>query len=197
MKRSFLIFTLGSGVSLLSLSCNDNASSKTEANSMDTVNNMTTTASKMAVDSNTTTLTSNEFVTKAASGGMMEVELGKFAQVNSSRGDIKDYGKMLEADHSQGNATLQSIATAEHISIPASMNAQDAMHVKDLEAKKGTDFDKAYILMMIDDHNKDIAEFKEAANSNPNAKVKDFATKTLPVLEKHLANAKMIKTKMK
>jgi putative membrane protein len=149
-----------------------------------------------ATNTGGTAQASNEFVTKAADGGMMEVELGKLAQTNAGSTAVKDYGKMLEEDHSKANAELKSIAAAENISCPASMSEMHNMHVKELAAKKGADFDKAYINMMVEDHNKDIAEFKTAAKSNSDAKVKEFASKTLPTLENHLAKAKAIKAKM-
>ncbi len=148
------------------------------------------------MNSGGTATASNEFVSKAADGGMMEVELGKVAQANAGSAAVKEYGKMLETDHSKANAELKSIAASENISVPASMSEMHNMHVKDLSAKKGADFDKAYITMMVEDHNKDIAEFKTAAKENSNSKVKAFATKTLPTLEAHLAKAKALKAKM-
>ncbi len=51
--------------------------------------------------------------------------------------------------------------------------------------------------MMIDDHVKDIAAFKKAANRNENEKIKSFASSTLPKLEAHLSKAKSIKSKVK
>lgn len=147
-------------------------------------------------NSNSKTGNSNEFASKAAIGGMTEVELGKLAQSNSKNKDIIDYGKMLEKDHSDANDKLRSIAASENISLPTAMDEEHSMHVSDMRAKSGNDFDKAFIAMMLDDHEKDIAEFKTAASSNPNEKIKDFAAKTLPTLQKHLDRAKAIKGKM-
>lgn len=159
---------------------------------------MDTSTMRTTADNNTagTTGMSNDFVTKAADGGMMEVELAKIAQTNGSSAAVKDYGKMLETDHSKANAELMSIATGDNIAAPKTMSEMHAMHVKELQAKTGADFDKAYIKMMVEDHNKDIAEFKKASTSNDNAKVKAFAAKTLPVLQMHLTKAKAIQGKM-
>jgi putative membrane protein len=46
--------------------------------------------------------------------------------------------------------------------------------------------------MMLDDHKKDVAEFRKAADKCTEPSLKDFASKTLPVLEKHLDSAKAI-----
>jgi putative membrane protein len=39
---------------------------------------------------------------------------------------------------------------------------------------------------MLDDHQKDVADFEKAAKSAKDADVKDFAARTLPTLQSHL-----------
>ncbi|WP_255153822.1 DUF4142 domain-containing protein [Ferruginibacter sp. HRS2-29] len=206
-------FLLTLAISLISItlmqSCNNNNPNSTGVNgSSDTTKDaavstdvkMTTdTASMQSANTNNggVAKTENEFVTKAAGGGMMEVELGKIAQTNAASQEVKDYGKMLETDHSKANAELSSIAAADNINIPATMPEEYVGHVNGLKAKTGNDFDKAYMAMMVDDHVKDIAAFKDAAKNNSDEKVKAFAAKTLPTLESHLAKAKAIKSRLK
>ena len=208
MKK--VILTLA--ISLISItimqSCNNNPNSTGENAGADTTKNaavstdvkMTTdTANMQSANTNNGGMAKadNEFVTKAAGGGMMEVELGKLAQTNAASQEVKDYGKMLETDHSKANAELGSIAAADNINFPVSMPQEHVGHVDGLKAKTGADFDKAYISMMVEDHGKDIAAFKDAAKNNSDEKVKAFAAKTLPTLEGHLAKAKAIKSKLK
>ena len=50
---------------------------------------------------------------------------------------------------------------------------------------------------MLEDHEKDVAEFEKQSQSNPDADVKAFAAKTLPTLKKHLDQIKAIHSKMK
>ena len=193
MKKIFLKTALGLSSLLLLVSCGNN-SSNTEKSIVDSNSNTTTADTihnpvKMGI--------TNEFAANATIGGMTEVEMGKLAQTNGGSADVKDYGKMLETDHSAANTELASIAAAENITLPTAMDDEHSMHVKDMASKNGADFDKAFIPMMIEDHEKDIAEFKKAADSNPNQKIKDFASKALPTLQKHLDKAKMIKSKMK
>ena len=144
-----------------------------------------------------TTYVMNTFVSDAAEGGMMEVELSKLAQSNGASEDVKEFGKMLETDHAAANAELRSIAAAGNIPLPARMSEEHSKHVKAMGEMKGADFDKHFITMMVEDHDKDVAAFKDAAANNPNQQVKDFAAKTLPTLQKHLDKAKAIKSKMK
>jgi putative membrane protein len=66
-----------------------------------------------------------------------------------------------------------------------------------LKSKKGAEFDKAYIEMMLDDHKEDIEQFSDEASKGTDADVKAFATKTLPVLNKHLEHVKSIDATIK
>ena len=198
MKRSFLKLISTICTAVLLISCNDNKG-KTETINADTVKTASAGNTNMAVDTSTAKLkgTMNEFVTRAGEGGLMEVALGKLAQTNGSSPDIKAYGKMLETDHGMGNADLQGIAVAERIQMPPGLTVDQTMHIKEMEAKRGANFDNHFIDMMIDDHTMDIAEFKEAAAKNENEKVRAFAAKTIPVLQKHLDKAKEIRGRIK
>jgi predicted outer membrane protein len=56
-----------------------------------------------------------DFVMKAASGGMMEVELGNMAQQNASSQRVKDFGSMMVRDHSKANDELMSFASRRNL----------------------------------------------------------------------------------
>ncbi|HVR16311.1 MAG TPA: DUF4142 domain-containing protein, partial [Candidatus Limnocylindrales bacterium] len=57
--------------------------------------------------------------------------------------------------------------------------------------------DKAYIDMMVKDHEKDLAEFKEEASSGSDPDVKKFADDTAKIVQEHLDAAKEIQGKLK
>jgi len=46
--------------------------------------------------------------------------------------------------------------------------------------------------MMLDDHKKDIAEFRKCADNCSDSSIKSFASTTLPTLEKHLDSIQAI-----
>lgn len=135
----------------------------------------------------------SEFMTKAASGGMMEVELGKLAQQKGQHADVKNFGQMMVTDHTKANDELKALAAAKGIMLPDSMGSDHMDHVRDLRDKTGADFDKAYMNLMVEDHQEDIDDFEEAARDLQDADAKAFASKTLPVLQKHHERARQIK----
>lgn len=136
--------------------------------------------------------TSTDFAVEAANGGMMEVELGKLAQTNASSQRVKDFGSMLVKDHSAAGEKLKTMAKRKDIVLPDSLSNDAQKHVKELSQKKGKDFDKAYMDMMVSDHKKDISKFENASKNAQDLDLKSFASETLPVLQKHLDSAKAI-----
>jgi putative membrane protein len=156
----------------------------------------TDTTANMATTGNAITDDIRDFAKKAATGGMMEVELGNIAQKNSSTQQIKDFGKMMVDDHSKANSQLKDLASVKNISLPTLVTSDQQKDIDKLSKKTGADFDKAYVSMMIDDHKKDIKEFKDAQDKAKDADVKNFISNTLPVLQKHLDAIQAIDKKM-
>jgi putative membrane protein len=134
----------------------------------------------------------SEFASRAAEGGMMEVELGQLANERAVSQRVKDFGAMMVKDHKAANAELRSVVGSLDISLPSMVSGGDKKEMDKLNKKNGKDFDKAYMNMMLDDHRKDVTEFRRAADKCSETSLRDFASKTLPVLEKHLDSAKAI-----
>lgn len=154
------------------------------------------TAMNAATNSSTTDAASAGFAMKAAKGGMMEVELGRWAQQHSANASVKEFGAMMADDHSKVNDELRSIAASKNISIPAAPEGDVKMHLDNMKEKKGVYFDRAYVDMMVEDHDNDVAEFEKAASELPDSELKNFAAKTLPTLKKHQSAIKAIKARM-
>ena len=125
------------------------------------------------------------FMKKAAKGGMMEVTMGKVAEQNGQSDDVKSFGKRMVTDHGKANDELKSIASKKGVQLPS----------KEHTGKWTSD--KAYIDMMVKDHEKDLAEFKEEASSGSDPDVKKFADDTAKVIQEHLDLAKEIQGKLK
>ncbi|HEX2960926.1 MAG TPA: DUF4142 domain-containing protein [Ignavibacteriales bacterium] len=137
-----------------------------------------------------------EFVSDAASGGMMEVELGTMAVQNASSQEVKDFGRRMIDDHSKANDELKSIAAKENIPVPAALKDENRDDVDKLSKLSGSDFDKEYMDMMVKDHKKDIKNFEDMAQNAQSPELKAFAQKTLPTLRQHLKMAQDIQDKM-
>jgi len=65
-----------------------------------------------------------------------------------------------------------------------------------LAEKKGADFDRAYVQMMVNDHEKAVALFAGGIRINA-PEIEDFATKTLPTIQMHLDSSKAVLATLK
>jgi putative membrane protein len=178
MKKPNPVFILFSSLCFF-CACNGNKSANESSSAVsDTMNN--TAATKM-IDQNTM-----DFVADAATGGMMEVELGNIAQQKATNPQVKYFGKMMVDDHTKINDNLKNIASKNNIDLPASISGNQRKEIDKLNKKSGAEFDKAYINLMVQDHKKNIDEFKIAMDKVSYPDIKNFITNTLPILQKHL-----------
>jgi len=115
----------------------------------------------------------------------MEVWMGNLAEKNGQSDDVKSFGKRMVTDHTKANDELKSLASQKGVQLPAK------------EPKLKWISDKAYIDMMVKDHEKDLAEFKEEASSGSDPDVKKFADDTAKMVQEHLDLAKEIQGKLK
>jgi len=138
-----------------------------------------------------------EFAVAAADGGMFEVELGKLAEKKAVSKDVKDFGAMMVKDHSKANDEFKALAAQKNITLPDSLSEDKRKKYNDLAEKKGMDFDKAYVSLMVDDHKEDIKEFEEASKDSKDAEIKAWAAGKLPTLNQHLETVQNLKDKLK
>jgi len=137
------------------------------------------------------------FAVKVASGGMMEVELGKVAVTNGASDQVKKFGQDMIADHSKANDEFKTLAGSKNISLPSEPNTDMQKKINDLKQKTGNDFDKAYIDLMVDDHKDDIDEFQKEADKGNDAEIKTWAAGKVPTLQHHLKMAQDIQDALK
>lgn len=139
----------------------------------------------------------SEFAVNAADAGMLEVELGRLAATNGANTQVKAFAEGMVTDHSQANEELKSLAAGKNITLPATLSEDKQKKVTDMAAKKGADFDKAYMDMMVDDHEKVVDMFKKEADKGNDMEVKGWAAGKVPTLEHHLEMAKSTRDALK
>jgi len=133
-----------------------------------------------------------EFITKAASGGRMEVELGRYATTHAASDRVKQFGQRMVDDHTKANDELKQVADRQSVPLPSDMDRKDRETYTRLTKLNGAEFDRAYMKAMVEDHEADVRLFRDESRSAKDSDVKQFAAKTLPTLEDHLQMAKDI-----
>jgi putative membrane protein len=128
----------------------------------------------------------SDFVQKAASGGMLEVRLGKLAESNAANVAVRRFGARMVRDHTKANQQLLAVLSNQGIAPPRAMLDKDITTFNQLAKMRGAEFDRAYMKQMVEDHKEDISLFEKEAKDGKDAKVKAFAEKALPTLKEHL-----------
>jgi putative membrane protein len=131
-----------------------------------------------------------QFMMMAAKDGMKEVHMGQMAAQQGQSDTVKKLGQMIAADHTKANQQLMAIAAKKGVK-PDTRHKMDKMSKRDM-----ANFDQAWIGMMVNDHQKDIAAYQRQAQQGADADLKAYAKKTLPVLQKHLKMVQAAQKKM-
>lgn len=138
-----------------------------------------------------------EFLTNAASSSMMEVQMAQLAQEKAQSQEVKDYAQMIEQDHKNANEKLKSIAQQNNINLPETMMQEQEEKMQDLREKTGSEFDKEYMSMQVDLHEKDIEKFEDMKNDVQDQEIKQWIDNTLTTLRQHKEQAQQIKEQIK
>lgn len=133
--------------------------------------------------------TDHTFIRKAAEGGVAEVELGRLAQQKASSNDVKKFAQRMVDDHGKANDQLKTIAQQKNVTVPTQLTGKEKAAYDRLSKLSGEQFDRAYMRLMVEDHRKDVNEFRHVSQTAKDTDVKQFASSTLPTLEDHLKMA--------
>jgi putative membrane protein len=191
-KLSSILMIALSG--LMIQACNNTKKDSTAAaDSTNAVKDTTTTgATGIAVDKDDA-----KFAVDAANGGATEIALSKLAVDKSANSKIKDFANMMVMDHSKAGDELKTVAMKKNITLPDSLSADSKKAVDDMSKKTGSDFDKAYVNKMVDDHKATVNMFEDGSKNLKDADLKGFVDKTLPTIKSHLTAINSIKSSMK
>jgi len=187
MKKNILITLMIAG-SLSIFACNNAA--KTETDSVEAAEDSNENVNNDVKEDD------SDFMIAAANGGMMEVEAGKIAQSNAAASNVKTFGSQMIADHNKAGEELKALAASKNVILPETPGEDVQGHLNEMKGLKGIKFDKHYVDMMVNDHDKTVSMFEEAAKDAKDADVRAWAAKTLPTLKGHQAAAKAMKERM-
>lgn len=138
-------------------------------------------------------MTDQQFVDFAAQTDMVEANLGQLAQNASTAQAVQSYGQMLVTDHTQDFGQLHMAAQQASLTVPSAIDSEHNKKMIDpMEKLKGAAFDHKFIQQMIEGHTKAIAVYKKEAADAKNPALQSYAQTALPVLQKHLDDAKTL-----
>jgi putative membrane protein len=131
-----------------------------------------------------------KFVLAAAGSGMFEVQAAQLASSKATDPALKSFASMLVDHHTAANNELTKLANAKGVELPAAPPRAMRQDIEKLGKKTGSDFDRDFVRDVgVKAHEKDVKLFEKASKDLKDPELKAFATKTLPTLQQHLAQA--------
>jgi len=131
-----------------------------------------------------------DFVKEAATSDMLEIAAAKVAQ-SKGNAEEKKFAEQMIADHGKTSSDLKSMVGSGEVKaeIPAALDDSSQKKLDKLNAAKPEDFAGEYDPMQVSAHKDAVSLFERYAKGGDNAKLKDWAGKTLPALQHHLEMA--------
>jgi putative membrane protein len=129
-----------------------------------------------------------------------EVDLAKLAQQRATNKDVKDYAGNLVDDHNAALKDIQNMirdkqTTESTQSTPMKSSEAQAAYTK-LQGLSGTAFDREFINMMVQDHQKMVDELNRDQGKIQNADLKNHVRDLISKDQKHLEQAQDLQRKL-
>ena len=137
-----------------------------------------------------------QFLTMAAQSDMNEIKLSTLAETKATSPKVKAYAHKMVADHEKLEMKMKPYAMAWSITPPTGVDADHQAIYDKLNGLSGTDFDKAYMDAMVQDHHKALDAFTKEADTTTDAKFKADVIKGKAVVGSHTTMADTLNSKM-
>ncbi len=131
-------------------------------------------------------------------GHVHEIALARLAADRATTPELKDYAQRLLREHTSADDKLVKLARDESITLDEAsqkQNEQQLATFQRLEKLAGVEFDREYVRVIIDEHDRSIADVQRALTTIQDAEVKSYYEALLPDLQKHLRDVQEIRLK--
>jgi putative membrane protein len=133
-----------------------------------------------------------DFIKEAATSDMLEIEAAKIARQKGTA-DEKKFAEQMITDHTKTSKELKELIPTEMTpTIPTSLDESSQKKLNKLQNAKPQDFSSDYDPMQVSAHQDAVSLFERYAKGGDNAKLKNWAGKTLPTLQHHLQMAEQM-----
>jgi putative membrane protein len=137
-----------------------------------------------------------QFLSMAAQSDMNEIKLSELAETKASSPQVKAFAKKMVTDHTKLEMQMKPFATQWDLTPPAGLDSDHQAIYDRLNGLSGSEFDKAYMNAMAQDHHKALDAFTTEAQSTQDAKFKTAVLKGKTVVASHTTMADSLQSKM-
>jgi putative membrane protein len=136
------------------------------------------------------------FVRAAAASDLYEMEASRLAEQRAQSAEVKRFAQRMLGDHEKTTGELKAmLPQLQGVSaqqMPTRLDQQHQALVQQLQGAQGAEFDRLFVQQQVQSHQAAVDLFRAYAQSGDDARLKQWASQTLPSLEEHLREAQQL-----
>lgn len=136
-------------------------------------------------------LTAETFIDAATAKGIAEIEAGHLALRESSHSAVQHFARAMVSEHGAINRELIRLAKRKNMDVANEAELINQAKLTMLKVREGESFDIAYARNQLTTHEEMVRLFQKAVFLDDRS-LQEFAEKSLPELQQHLAKAQQL-----
>jgi putative membrane protein len=144
------------------------------------------------MDINQISSTDRQFLQEASLSSVWKVDLGKIALRQAASKDIQDFSSQMIKDQGKIGLDLKALTQRKGIILSGDVDVVRRNTSAFLSQEYGAAFDRNYISLMMDEHQRDIALYREETEKGKDVDIRAFARRIVGKLEEYAGRAKKI-----
>ena len=134
---------------------------------------------------NPASMADQAFIRQMLESDAVEVQLGQMAQEKSQSDDVKQFAEKMVENRKRLDDQLAPLAKRLDVSQPKGPDKKMKQEIAKLQTLSGQQFDEEYIRTIAKGHEKDVKNFKQAADASQDPSVQRTAQADAPIIEQH------------
>lgn len=133
-----------------------------------------------------------EFIRDVDAGHFLEIRLGRLAKEKGRDPAVKRFGEQMEKDHEALLKEWSNMAAKNGMKRESGMGPNHRVKLERLEKISDRAFDRAYMTLMIQNHQDYLNYWRKEGRAARSAPVRQLVNQGIPTLEEHMEMAKRI-----
>ena len=136
------------------------------------------------------------FIAGVDASNAAELRLARMAQSKAREPVVKSFADRMVTDHDRMQKEWVTLSSRYGVRFSGNLSPQHQAQVTRLDRLSGTEFDRAYMAAMTQNHRENVNTFQTTGRSTQSAEVRQLVERSLPSLQEHLALAREVSSRV-
>jgi putative membrane protein len=132
------------------------------------------------------------FIVEVNASNDAELRLARLAQGKGSADVVKRFAQKMETDHNLMHKDWANVSATSGARSTATSNPALQQQISRLERLSGTNFDRAYMAAMVENHRETLTRLQTARRTTKSSEVGQLVARSLPLVQEHLTLAQQV-----